>query len=114
MAQPSRGEIWAANLSPTRGHEQAGYRPVLIVSTNLFNQGPASLVFSLPLTRTDRDIPFHIPIDPPEGGLKSRSFVLCDAIRSISKERLNPEPWGRVSAATLEKVEDCLRILLEL
>ncbi len=111
---PSRGEIWTANLSPIRGHEQAGQRPVLIVSTNQFNQSAADLVFVVPLTRTDRRIPLHVAIDPPEGGIKARSFILCDALRSISKERFVGQAWGKVSAETLEKVEDCLRILLEL
>jgi mRNA interferase MazF len=112
--QPNRGEIWSANLNPTRGHEQAGERPVLIVSTDLFNHGPADLVFVLPITRTDRGIPFHIAVNPPEGGLTSRSFILCDALRSISRDRLGSHPWGQVSPQTLTKVEDILRLLLEL
>jgi len=41
MSQLSRGEIWFVNLNPARGHEQAGIRPALIVSVNIFNQGPA-------------------------------------------------------------------------
>jgi mRNA interferase MazF len=101
-------------LNPTRSHEQAGERPVLIVSTNAFNHGPAGLVFVLPLTRTDRRIPFHVPIDPPEGGVSARSYILCDAIRSIAKDRLGAPAWGRVSPATLRKVEDNLRILMDL
>jgi mRNA interferase MazF len=111
---PNRGEIWLADLNPTRGHEQAGARPVLIVSTRTFNHGPAGLVFVLPLTRTDRRIPFHVPIDPPEGGVSARSYILCDAIRSIAKDRLGPRPWGSVSATTLLKVDDNLRILMDL
>ena len=109
-----RGEIWLADLNPTRGHEQAGRRPVLIVSTDAFNHGPASLVFVLPLTRTDRGVPIHIAIEPPEGGLTARSFVLCDALRPIAKERLSGRPWGAVTAQTMRKVEDILRILLDL
>ncbi len=111
---PNRGEIWLADLSPIRGHEQAGARPVLIISTNTFNHGPAGLVFVLPLTRTDRSIPIHIPIDPPEGGISTQSYILCDAVRSISKDRLGPRPWGSVSPVTLQRVEDNLRILMEL
>jgi mRNA interferase MazF len=113
-AQPSRGQVWLADLNPTRGHEQAGQRPVLIVSTNAFNQGPADLVFALPLTRTHRGIPLHIPVDPPEGGLTARSYVLCDAIRSISKDRLGPGPWGMLSREMMAQVENWLRLLLEL
>jgi mRNA interferase MazF len=111
---PNRGEIWLANLNPTRGHEQAGARPVLVISTNIFNHGPADLVFVLPLTRTDRHIPIHVPIDPPEGGVSARSYILCDALCSIAKDCLGPRAWGSVSAATLRKVADNLRILMEL
>src|SRR5262249_42593865 len=113
-ALPSRGQIWLADLDPTRGHEQAGTRPVVIVSSDMFNHGPARLVFIAPLTRTDRGIPFHVPINPPEGGVGARSYVLCDAVRSISTDRLSGRPWGAISAATLAEVEDRLRMLLEL
>jgi mRNA interferase MazF len=113
-ASPSRGEIWLADLNPTRGHEQAGARPILIISNDTFNRGPAGLVFGLPLTRTDRNIPLHIPVNPPEGGLSARSFVLCDALRSISKDRLGPQTWGRVSSQTMRRVEDILRVLMDL
>jgi mRNA interferase MazF len=112
--QPLRGEIWSASLDPTRGHEQAGQRPVLILSNDLFNQGPAELVFVAPLTRTDRRIPLHVRIDPPEGGVSAPSFILCDHARSISKERLGEAPWGRVSARTMAEVADRVRVLLDL
>jgi mRNA interferase MazF len=112
--RPNRGEIWPADLHPTRGHEHAGARPVLIISTNIFNHGPADLVFVLPLTHTDRRIPMHEPIDPPEGGIAARSYIVCDALRTIAKERLGPRAWGSVSAATLRKVMDNLLLLTEL
>jgi mRNA interferase MazF len=112
--EPSRGEIWLADLNPIRGHEQAGTRPVLVMSTDLFNHGPAGLVFVIPLTRTDRRIPAHIPLDPPEGGVTSRSYILCDALRSVSKDRLKGRPWGVISSATMHRVEDIVRTLLEL
>ena len=111
---PNRGEIWLADLRPTHGHEPVGACPVLIISTNPFNHGPGDLVFVLPLTRMDRGIPLHEPIDPPEGGLAARSYIVCDAPHTIAKERLGPRAWGRVSAATLRKVEDNLRLLMEL
>ena len=47
MITPSRGEIWMVDLNPARGHEQAGYRPCLVVSVDLFNHGPAELVVVL-------------------------------------------------------------------
>jgi mRNA interferase MazF len=113
MNLPARGEIWLANLNPTLGREQAGRRPVLIVSEDLLNQGPAGLVIALPLTSTLRPIPTHVPVEAPEGGLRNRSAILCEAIRSISTVRL-VERWGAVSARTMGAVEDRLRILMRL
>jgi len=106
MLQPSRGEIWL-------GHEQAGKRPGLIVSVDLFNSGPAGLVVLAPLTTREKGIPFHVEIRPPEGGLKKRSFIKCEDVRSVAKERLS-ERLGTVSPGTLSEVEDRLRILLDL
>ncbi|NOT48169.1 MAG: type II toxin-antitoxin system PemK/MazF family toxin [Acidobacteria bacterium] len=108
-----RGEIWLANLSPTIGREQAGLRPVLITSSNYFNQGFAQLVFAIPITSRDKHIRSHIAVRPPEGGLAATSFIMCEAMRSISKERLT-KPLGTISSETIGKVEDTLRILLDL
>jgi mRNA interferase MazF len=110
---PLRGEIWLADLNPVRGHEQAGRRPVLVVSDSLFNRGPAELTIVLPVTSRLRGIPHHIRVEPPEGGLRQPSAILCDAIRSSSRERL-VERWGSVSSETLEPIEDALRSLLGL
>ncbi len=113
IIRPSRGEVWLADLDPTRGREQAGKRPVVIVSEDLFNRGPAGLVIVLPVTSTLRKIPSHITVAPPEGGFKKPSQILCEMVRSISGERLLSR-WGKVHPPTLLRVEDCLRILLRL
>ncbi len=113
MPEPQRGEIWLADLNPTRGREQAGRRPVLVFSVDEFNQGPAELVVVLPITSTIRPIPLHVIVQPQEGGLKVQSRILTDAIRSVSKERL-AERWGQVSPATMTAVEDRVRTLLGL
>ena len=111
---PTRGEVWLADLNPTRGHAQAGRRPVLVVSEDLFNRGPAGLAIVLPMTSTVRDVPrLHVPISPPEGGVKSRAAILCEAVRSVSVERLVAR-WGAVDRQTMSAVEDRLRILLRL
>ena len=113
MTTATRGEIWLADLSPTRGHDQAGRRPVLVVSEDLFNRGPAGLVIVLPMTSTIRAIPSHVPVSPPEGGLKTKTAVLCEGIRSISTDRL-VQRWGAVMSNTMTSIEDRLRILLRL
>jgi len=117
MADPKRGEIWLVDLGTGRGHEQAGQRPVLVVSDDAFNSGFAGLVMVVPLTSKvakSKNIPAHIPVDPPEGGLKTSSVLLCDQLRTVSTDRLGKAAWGSVSAGTLGKVEDVLRVLLGL
>ena len=113
MPAPSRGEIWDLNLDPVIGHEQAGSRPALMLSADIFNEGPADLVVVVPITRTERKVRWHVPIKPPEGGLASESFIQCENVRSVSKRRVK-RLRGRVSASTLQQVEDRVRILLGL
>jgi len=111
--KPLRGDVWSVHLNPTVGREQAGSRPALIVSVDPFNQGPADLVVAIPITSKSKNIPFHVEILPPEAGLSLRSFVKCEDLRSISKERLLRRQ-GQVNRETMAKVEDRLRILLSL
>src|SRR5271157_5415458 len=113
LPAPSRGEVWDLNLDPTIGHEQAGSRPALILSVDIFNEGPADLVVVIPITRTERKIRWHVPIKPPEGGLVSESFIQCENVRSVSKRRVK-RLRGRVWESTMQQVEDRIRILLGL
>jgi mRNA interferase MazF len=113
MNAPARGDVWLADLSVTLGRKQAGRRPVLVMSEDLFNRGPAELVIVIPLTTRQRGVPSHIPLAPPEGGLRRPSAVLCEAIRSISRRRLIAR-WGAVQTRTMNRVEDVLRILMRL
>jgi len=113
MTTPLRGEVWLVDLNPTRGREQAGKRPVLVVSTNGFNKSPADLVVIAPITSKDKSIPWHVALQPPEGGTKSRSFIMCEAVRSVSHDRL-AQRRGAVTTATMNEVGDRLRILFDL
>ena len=113
MTKASRGEIWLVNLNPTAGREQAGTRPALVVSVDLFNHGAAELVVAIPLTSRAKGIPLHVEITPPEGGLSLKSYAKCEDVRSISTTRLKRK-LGKVSSQTIDEVEDRLRILLGL
>jgi mRNA interferase MazF len=113
MSSPERGEMWYADLDPVRGHEQAGRRPVLVVSITAFNSGPAGLIVAVPLTKSDRGIPMHVRVDPPEAGLSYPSFVKCEDIRSIDQRRLSRR-IGAVSSDTMRAVEFNLMTLLDL
>ena len=110
---PSRGEIWQVNLNPTQGHEQSGIRPALVVSEDTFNKGLADLVIVVPITSIGKGIPFHVEVKPPEGGLTMRSFIKCEEIRCVSKQRLS-QRLGEVSERTIESVENRIKIVLDL
>lgn len=88
-------------------------RPCMVISVDLFNQSPAELVVVIPLTSKAKGIRTHVPLQPPEGGVREKSFIKCEDVRSVSTERLTSR-WGVVSSATVQRVEDCLRILLGL
>ncbi|MGI4791819.1 MAG: type II toxin-antitoxin system PemK/MazF family toxin [Janthinobacterium lividum] len=107
------GDIWFGDLDPIVGHKQAGERPVLILSIDAFNQSPAGLVVILPITTRLRGIPWHVLVSPPEGGLTCPSAILCEALRSVSQQRLQGR-MGVASAATMQAVQDRLRILMNL
>jgi len=113
MTDPLRGEIWLMEFDPTRGREQAGRRPALVVSRDPFNRSAAGLVVVVPLTSKEKGIPYHVVIDAPQGGLRTRSFAKCEDLRSVSKARF-VERWGKVGSATLDEVGLRLRLLLDL
>jgi mRNA interferase MazF len=110
---PVRGDVWSADLDPIVGHEQGGFRPILVVSADLFNRSPAGLIMVTPITTADRKLIVHIPVHPPEGGLTRPSFIMTDQVRAISKLRLGRR-IGTISPATMTEVEDRLHYLLGL
>ncbi len=110
---PSRGQVWLIDLDPTRGHEQAGTRPALIMSVDPFNQTALGLAVVVPITSRAKEFPLHVRVEPPEGGLQRISYIKCEDVRSVSCERLN-KPLGRVSPAVLRQVEQRLRMVLGL
>lgn len=113
MPQPLRGEIWRADLEPVRGHEQGGSRPALVISNDIFNHSPAGLVVIVPITSKARPIRSFLRVEPPEGGLKQTSYLICDQVRTIAKDRLG-KCLGRISPQTLVEVEGRLKFLLDL
>ncbi|BDG60322.1 type II toxin-antitoxin system PemK/MazF family toxin [Caldinitratiruptor microaerophilus] len=113
MKQPHRGEVWLVDLDAARGHEQAGKRRRLVVSIDLFNRGPAELVVMVSMTSRAKGIPWHVPVHPPQGGVQQISFIKCEDVRSVAKERLSVR-LGAVSVEAMAAVGNRLRILLGL
>ena len=108
----ARGEIWLADLNPTRGSEQAGSRPVLILQNDAINAFTSTLI-AVPLTTNLRraTLPSCVRVDRGEGGLASDSVVLCHQLRVLDKSRLYRK-LGLVSRQTIDDVESRLLFTL--
>jgi mRNA interferase MazF len=102
-----------AELNPVVGREQAGQRPVLVLSSDAFNASPAELVSILPVTTRERPIPTRIELKAGEGGLPRRSFVITEQVGTVSIHRLRHR-LGTVPAVALEGVADAVRVFLDL
>ena len=83
-----QGEIWYANLNPTKGSEQSGFRPLVIISGNLLNEH-LNVVITCPLTTKVKNFKGNVVLEPNKTNkLNKRSEILIFHIRSISKDRL--------------------------
>lgn len=112
MHKVKQGEIWYAHLSPIKGSEQAGHRPVVIVSGNMLNEY-LNIVIAIPLTTKIKNYKGNLVLNPNKAnGLTEKSEVLIFHIRSLSKERLEKK-IGNISKEELsilkEGLEDILR-----
>ena len=110
-----RGEVYDAALDPTRGSEQAGYRPVVVVSRDVINEA-SNVVIVVPCTtyRDGRRIyPSQVLVEAPEGGFDADSLVLGKQVRAVSKGRLRSRR-GSLTSASLSKLDRALLIALDL
>ncbi|HXY44202.1 MAG TPA: type II toxin-antitoxin system PemK/MazF family toxin [Acidimicrobiales bacterium] len=108
-----RGDIWLVDFAEPVGREQAGRRPAVIVSADRLNDSPAGVVVVVPCTRTRRDLPSHIEIDPEKSGLDAVSYAKCEDVKSVSEQRLVTHV-GAVDDEGLFAIGRVLRFLLEL
>ena len=113
MNPPRRGDVWLTDFGQTRGHEQSGTRPALVVSIDTFNTSKAGLVTVLPMTSKERALRSRVEVVPPEGGLTLRSYVIGEQTRTVSTERLI-KPLGRVTGSTMSQSSSVVRTLLGL
>lgn len=109
-----RGDLFWVNLSPTRGSEQAGRRPVLILQNNIGNElAPTTIIAPLTTKSFSKEYPTNVKVLKGTAGLASDSTILLSQIRTIDKSRLE-EKIGGLPAALLEKVDRAIKISLAL
>jgi mRNA interferase MazF len=87
MARILRGEIRWADLSPGRGHEQAGRRPVLVLSHDVFNERSGTVI-ALAITSQPQQARFPLTQEIKTEGLPKRSWVKISQIRTLSIDRI--------------------------
>ena len=111
-----RGEIYFVDLDPSRGREQAGRRPVLVLSSDRINNLPlvATVVAGTKGENVSRDYPTNVRISPEESGLSFETVFLCFQLRALDQKRFPPTPAGAVSVEALLKIENAVRYCLEL
>ena len=87
MARILRSEIRWADLTPTRGREQAGQRPVLILSSDIFNERSGTVI-AVALTSQPQRAGFPLTLKLSSPDLPRRSWVKISQIRTLAVERI--------------------------
>ena len=118
----TRGEIYFVSLSPTQGKEQAGRRPVLVVSADAINRQPlvVTVVVGTDSANLPKDYPTNVRMRAKETGLPLDTVFLCFQVRSLDPGRFQdprtgrPAIAGRVPPDRMKEVDQALRVVFSL
>src|SRR5437773_11041739 len=106
LARILRGEIRWADLNPVRGREQAGLRPVLVLSHDVFNERSGTVI-AVALTSQEPRAAFPLTLESKAVGLTQRSWIKISQIRTLSVDRIG-QRIARASEEELARVFDGL------
>lgn len=111
-----RGDIFFVDLNPSQGREQAGQRPVLVLSIDAINRLPlvVTVVVGSKGANIARDYPTNVRVAAADSGLPLETVFLCFQLRSLDVSRFPSAPSGKVSGPVLERVEEAVRYCLGL
>lgn len=110
MGSVLRGDIVWAQLDPTEGHEQAGRRPVLIISVDIFN-AKSGTVIAIPLTSQQPRVGFPLALEIVTAILPKRSWAKPGQIRVLSTNRLGKK-LGTATEKEVDEVVDALNEII--
>lgn len=110
MARILRGEIYWASLNPTIGNEQAGLRPVLILSHDIFNKHSGTVI-AVAITRQPQKAGFPLTLELSNTKLPKKSWAKISQIRTLSTKRLGKK-IGKASGKELELVIEGLNEII--
>lgn len=110
MARVLRGEIYWADLQPVRGQEQGGFRPVLVLSHDIFNDRSGTVIV-LAITSQPQRAGYPLTWPAPAGLLPKQSWVKISQIRTLATERLGAR-LGRLGEDDLREIVEGLNQLI--
>ncbi|MFQ5924272.1 MAG: type II toxin-antitoxin system PemK/MazF family toxin [Anaerolineales bacterium] len=110
MARILRGDVVWADLSPTLGHEQAGRRPVVVLSHEVFNERSGTVI-AMAITSQPQRAGYPLTHELKSGRLPKQSWVKISQVRTLSVKRLGKKA-GRISAEELERLVDGLNEII--
>jgi mRNA interferase MazF len=110
MARILRGDIFWADLDPTLGHEQAGRRPVMVLSRDIFNERSGTVI-AVALTSQPPKAGFPLSLELSANTLPKKSWVKISQIRTLSTERLG-QKIGKAADDEIETVVDGLNEII--
>lgn len=105
-----QGDIIKVSFNPQQGHEQAGYRPALVISNDDFNAN-AQLAIVCPITNTRNNFPLHIPL---RDDLNTTGMVLCEHVRTLDLNARQHTYIETVSTEFLRSVIDIVSAEIEI
>jgi mRNA interferase MazF len=108
---PQRGEVWTVNFSPSRGSEQRGVRPALVIQNDVGNRYAATTIVAA-ITTTIKIYPVTVPLKKGEGGMSQPSMVNFAQILTVDKSRLLHR-MGALSSERMEMVNSAIKISLD-
>lgn len=110
MARILRGDIVWADLNPVIGHEQAGRRPVVVISQDVFNERSGTAI-AMAITGQPQRAGFPLTLELESGDLPKKSWVKISQVRTLSVLRLG-EKIGRISPEELEQLIEGLNEII--
>ena len=110
MARILRGEIRWADLNPARGREQAGLRPVLVLSHDIFNERSGTVI-AVAITSQSQKAGFPLTLELKSGNLPKQSWAKIGQIRTLSIERIG-KLIGKTSQEELIQVIEGLNEII--
>ncbi len=106
---PKQGDVVFLDFNPIKGHEQAGFRPAIVISNNVFNQN-TKMVIICPITSNDKEFPTHYKLEDTKD---VHGSVLCEHIRSIDYEIRNLKFVEKLSDNDLISIITLLNACIE-